>query len=113
MKKIEAYIKERRLDEVAGLLHAIDGLTGVSVHEIKGFGRGRGNDDPEAELNGTFSWVPHVKIEVFCLDELQDQVIDAIVKGAQTGLRGDGKIFVSSIEGAVRISTSERNEKAV
>ena len=112
MKKIEAYIKERRLDEVTSLLHSIDKLTGVSVHEIKGFGRGRGSDDPEAELNGTFSWIPHVKIEVFCLDELQDQVTGAIVKGAQTGLRGDGKMFVSTIESAIRISTGDRDKKA-
>ena len=113
MKRIEAYIKERRLDEVAGLLHSISGLTGLSVHDIKGFGRGRGSDEPEVELNGTFTWVPHVKLEVFCTDEIVENVIDAVIKGAHTGLRGDGKIFVSEVGGAVRISTGERDENAV
>ena len=113
MKKIEAFIKARRLDEVAGLLHLIDGLTGVSVHEIKGFGRGRGSDDPESELKGTFSWVPHVKLEVYCSEQLQKQVIDAIIKGAHTGLRGDGKVYVSAVENATRISTGERDDKAI
>jgi len=113
MKKIEAFIKAHRLDEVAGLLHLIDGLTGVSVHEIKGFGRGRGSDDSESELNGTFSWVPHVKLEVYCSEQIQQKVIEAITKGAHTGLRGDGKVYVLTVEDAIRISTNERGEVAI
>lgn len=113
MKKIEAYIKTHRLDEVIERLHVIDNLTGVSVHEIKGFGRTRGKDEPVRIVDNTINWVPHVKLEVFCSDELKDQVIDAIVEGAHTGLRADGKIYVSPVEDAVRISTRERGEIAI
>lgn len=113
MKKIEAYIKERRLDEVASNLHMIKGLTGLSVHDIKGFGRGRGSDEPEVELNGTFSWVPHVKLEIFCDDKLTQTIIDAIINGAYTGLRGDGKIYITPVEDAIRISTKESGVKAI
>ena len=113
MKKIEAYIKTPRLDEVIERLHVIDNLTGVSVHEIKGFGRTRGKDEPVRIVDNTINWVPHVKLEVFCSDELKDQVIDAIVEGAHTGLRADGKIYVSPVEDAVRISTRERGEIAI
>ena len=95
------------------MLHLIEGLTGVSVHNIKGFGRGRGSDEPKADLKGTFSWVPHVKLEVYCSEQIQQQVIDAIIKGAHTGLRGDGKIYVSAVENATRISTGEKDEKAI
>ena len=112
MKKIEAYIKSHRLDDVIGRLHVIDGLTGVSTHEIKGFGRGRGHE-PVRITDSTINWVPHVKLEVFCLDELKQAVLDAIIEGAHTGLRGDGKIYVSSVEDAVRISTRESGDIAV
>lgn len=113
MKKIEAYIKTHRLDEVIERLHVIDNLTGVSVHEIKGFGRTRGKDEPVRIVDNTINWVPHVKLEIFCTDELKEQVIDAIVDGAHTGLRADGKIYVSPVEDAVRISTKERGKVAI
>jgi len=113
MKKIEAYIKTHRLDEVIERLHIIDNLTGVSVHEIKGFGRTRGKDEPVRIVDTTINWVPHVKLELFCTDELKDQVIDAIIEGAHTGLRADGKIYVSPVEDAVRISTRERGNVAM
>jgi len=113
MKRIEAYIKSHRLDDVIGRLHIIDGLTGVSVHEIKGFGRGRGHSHPVRIVDSTINWLPHVKLEIFCSAELLEAVIDAIHGGAHTGLRGDGKIYVSSIENAVRISTNERGKAAI
>ena len=112
MKKIEAYIKAARLDAVIGRLHEIDGLTGVSSHEIKGFGRGRGQSESLHITDSTINWIPHVKLEIYCLDNLVQCVIDAIVEGAQTGLRGDGKIYVSAVNDAVRISTGERGEMA-
>jgi nitrogen regulatory protein P-II 1 len=113
MKKIEAYIKSHRLTEVVEHLHTIEGLTGVSVHEIRGFGRTRGEDEPVRIVDNTINWVPHVKLEIFCLDGLTETVIGAILEGAHTGLRADGKIYVSPVEDAVRISTRERGSKAV
>ncbi len=113
MKKIEAYIKSHRLIEVVEELHAIEGLTGVSVHDIKGFGRTRDNGEHVRIVDNTINWEPHVKMEVFCLDDLADAVIAAIIKGAHTGLRGDGKIYVSPVADAVRISTGDRGDMAV
>lgn len=113
MKKIEAYIKSHRLIEVVEELHTIEGLTGVSVHDIKGFGRVRDDEDHVRIVDNTINWEPHVKMEVFCLDDLADAVIAAILKAAHTGLRADGKIYVSPVEEAVRVSTGERGEKAV
>lgn len=113
MKKIEAYIKSHRLDDVIGYLHVIDGLTGVSIHEIKGFGRGRGHDESVRIIDTTINRIPHVKLEVFCSGEILEVVINTILEGAHTGLRGDGKIYVSSVEDAVRISTGEMGDEAV
>jgi nitrogen regulatory protein PII len=113
MKKIEAYIKSHRLTEVVERLHMIEGLTGVSVHDIKGFGRTRGEDEPVRIVDNTINWVPHVKIEIFCHDSLAEKVIEAILEGAHTGLRADGKIYVSPAEDAVRISTRDRGDQAV
>lgn len=113
MKKIEAYIKTHRLIEVVEELHVIEGLTGVSVHDMKGFGRARDDDRHVRIVDNTVNWQPHVKLEVFCPDRLVEEVIGAILRGAHTGLRGDGKIYVSSVEDAVRISTGERGDKAV
>lgn len=113
MKKIEAYIKAHQLQEVIERLHVIEGLTGVSIHDIRGFGRIRGEDAPVHIVDNAVNWIPHVKIELFCSREIQDQVIGAILEGAHTGLRGDGKIYVSQVEGAIRISTGERDAEAV
>jgi nitrogen regulatory protein PII len=113
MRKVEAYIKSQRLADVVEELHTIEGLTGVSVHEIKGFGRTRGEDEPVRIVDNTINWVPHVKLEVFCLDKLVEPVIEAILKGAHTGLRADGKIYVSPVGDAVRISTGDRGDKAI
>ena len=113
MKKIEAYIKTHRLNEVIERLHDIEGLTGVSVHDVKGFGRTRGHDEPIKIVDNTINWVPHVKLEIFCSEEINDQVIAAIIDGAHTGLRADGKIYISSVEDAIRISTKERGKGAI
>jgi nitrogen regulatory protein PII len=113
MKKIEAYIKSHRLTDVVEQLHVIEGLTGVSVHEIKGFGRTRGQDEPVRIVDNAINWMPHVKIEIVCRDMLTDAVIEAILRGAHTGLRADGKIYVSPVEDAIRISTGDRGEDAV
>ena len=113
MKKIEAYIKAHRLQEVVERLHVIDGLTGVSILDIKGFGRVRGDDEPVRIVDTAINDRPHVKIELFCLAEIAEQVVDAIIQGAHTGLRADGKIYVTLVEEAIRISTSERGKEDV
>ena len=113
MKKIEAYIKSHRLNEVIEQLHQIEGLTGVSVYEIKGFGRTRGKDEPVRIVDNTINWIPHVKIEIICTEALQEKIIETIQSAAHTGLRADGKIYISPVEDAIRISNGERGEKAV
>jgi nitrogen regulatory protein PII len=113
MKKIEAYIKSHRMDEVIDRLHQIEGLTGVSVYEIRGFGRTRGKDEPVRIIDNSINWIPHVKLEVFCSEEIQEIVISSILEGAHTGLRADGKIYISPVEDAIRISTRERGNVAI
>ena len=113
MKRIDAYIKRDRLTSVIEGLHNIEGLTGVSVFDIHGFGRSRGKDEPVHIVDNAVRWVPHVKLEIVCRDELVDTVVEAIQQGAHTGLRADGKVYISPVEDAVRISTGERGEGAV
>ena len=104
MKKIEAFIKKHRLDEVARALHHVKELSGMTVTNARGFGRGRGGSEahPTPEM-----------IEVFCPDALADEVLTAIERAAHTGLRGDGKAYLLPVEQAVRISTGERGDAAV
>ncbi|RMD96558.1 MAG: P-II family nitrogen regulator [Calditrichaeota bacterium] len=110
MKYIIAYIKPHKLEPVSMALHKVEGLTGMSVTDVRGFGRGRGNPTLEEQL---YELVPHKKIELVCLDELADEIISAIQTNAYTGLRGDGKIYVLEVVNALRISTGEMGEKAV
>ena len=113
MKKIEAYIKSKRFHEVMEELHLIDGLTGLTVFDVKGFGRARDNDQPVHIVDNTKNWEPHVKLEVFCTDDLLNMVVTTIQKNAHTGLRGDGKIFISDVIEAIRISTGETGKDSV
>jgi nitrogen regulatory protein PII len=109
MKEIKAYIKKHKLDEVTRTLRKIDGLTGMSVIECCGYGVGWGAASFEEHL----SCRPGIKIEVFCSDELAEEVVSRIEEAAHTGLKGDGKIYVGSIDLAARISTGERGDAAV
>lgn len=113
MKKIEAFVKPRRLDSVAQALHHMKGVSGMSVSQVRGFGRGRGGSEmsPSPEMIAGFTEV--LRIEVFCQDHHVQEVVGAIEKAAHTGLRGDGKIYVLPVEEAVRISTGERGGDAV
>ncbi len=113
MKKIDAYIKKQRLNEIIDQLHEIEGLTGVSVHEIKGFGRSREENLPVHIVDNVLNAVPSVKLEIVCVDNLVDSVVGAVEKGGHTGLHGDGKIYISTVEEAIRISTGDRGEEAV
>jgi nitrogen regulatory protein PII len=113
MKHIIAYIKPHRLSKVTLALHKIESLTGMSALDVRGFGRGREKDEPHRIVEDLVDYVPHVKIEIFCKDEMAEKVVATIEKEAHTGLRGDGKIYVSTVDDAVRISSGERGDDAV
>ena len=113
MKEIKAYIKPHKLSEVTLALHRVEGLTGMSVTDVRGFGRGRAKNAPHRITEDLVDFIPCVKIELICPDEMVDEIVSVIEKTAHTGLSGDGKIYVSDVESAVRISTGERGEKAV
>lgn len=113
MKEIKAYIKPHRLYDVVLSLHKVDGLTGMSVTKVLGFGRGRAKDDKDRVTEGGVDMVPHLKIEIVCRDDLVEEIVSAIERAAHTGLRGDGKIYLLEVAEAVRISTGERGKHAV
>ena len=112
MKKVEAIIKPFKLDEVKERLAEI-GVHGMTVTEVKGFGRTGGKKEVYRGSAYVVDFVPKVKIEIVVADSQAQQVIDAIEKSAKTGRIGDGKIFVSPVEEAVRIRTGERAEEAI
>lgn len=112
MKKIEAIIKPFKLDEMREALSAI-GVTGLTVTEVKGFGRQKGHTELYRGAEYVVDFLPKVKIELVVADSLVDQAIEAILNAARTGKIGDGKIFVSSVEQVVRIRTGETGEAAV
>lgn len=113
MKLIIAFIKPHTLEDVTLALHQIDGLSGVSISDIRGFGRGRAKDAPDKVTAGAIDCRPRIRLEIGCPDALVGIVSGAIQKHAHTGLRGDGKIYVASIEQAIRIGTGETGEAAV
>jgi len=112
MKRITAIIKPFKLDEVREALAEV-GLTGLTVTEVKGFGRQKGHTELYRGAEYVVDFLPKVKIEVVVANDQTDQVIDAIVGAARTGKIGDGKIFVTAVEHVVRIRTGETNEAAV
>ena len=112
MKKIEAIIKPFKLEEVKDALGEI-GIEGMTVSEVKGFGRQKGHTEIYRGSEYTVDFLPKIKIEVVLADDSVDQAVATIVKAAKTGKIGDGKVFVSSIEEAVRIRTDEKGEAAV
>ena len=112
MKKVEAIIKPFKLDEVKEALHEV-GVSGITVTEAKGFGRQKGHTELYRGAEYVVDFLPKVKLEVVVPSETVDRVIEAIVGAAQTGRIGDGKIFVSPIETAIRIRTGEQNADAI
>jgi len=113
MKLIVAFIKPHKLSNVTLALHRIEGLSGASASDVRGFGRGRAKDAPDKVLHETLDYLPRVRLEIACPDELVEQIVSVVETQAHTGLRGDGKIYVSTLDQAVRISTGERGEPAV
>ena len=112
MKKIEAIIKPFRLTDVKDALNEL-GIQGMTVSEVKGFGRQKGHTEIYRGSEYTVDFLPKVKIETVVADHQKDAAVAAIVKAAKTGKIGDGKDFISSIEEAVRIRTDERGDSAV
>ena len=112
MKKIEAIIKPFKLDEVKDSLNAI-GIAGLTVTEVKGFGRQKGHVELYRGAEYDIAFIPKVKLEIVVADAMADKVIAAIMEKAKTGKIGDGKIFISKLEDVIRIRTGERGEIAI
>ena len=112
MKKIEAIIKPFKLEDVKEALSSL-GVQGMTVSEVKGFGRQKGHTEIYRGSEYTVDFLPKIKVEVVLADSLSSQAVDAIIKAAKTGKIGDGKVFVSSIDDAIRIRTEETGEQAV
>jgi nitrogen regulatory protein PII len=112
MKKIEAIIKPFKLEDVKEALSGL-GVEGMTVSEVKGFGRQKGHTEIYRGSEYTVDFLPKIKIEVVLPDAMVNSAVEAVIKAARTGKIGDGKVFVSSVENAVRIRTEETGEAAV
>ncbi len=112
MKKVEAIIKPFKLDEVKDKLNEI-GVQGITVTEVKGFGRQKGHTELYRGAEYVVDFLPKIKMEIVIGDDLVEEVTNTIVKAAQTGRIGDGKIFITSLEDTIRIRTGERGEEAI
>jgi nitrogen regulatory protein P-II 1 len=112
MKKIEAIIKPFKLDEVKEALQEV-GLQGITITETKGFGRQKGHTELYRGAEYVVDFLPKIKIEIVIEDHLVDRTVEAIINAARTGRIGDGKIFISTVEDAIRIRTGERGKDAL
>ena len=112
MKKIEAIFKPFKLDEVREALSEI-GVSGLTVTEVKGFGRQKGHTELYRGAEYVVDFLPKVKVEVVLPDNLLERAVDAVIKASRTGKIGDGKIFISNVDQVVRIRTGETNEAAI
>lgn len=112
MKKIEAIVKPFKLDEVREALTEV-GINGLTVTEVKGFGRQKGHSEIYRGAEYVVDFLPKIKIEIVLADDLVDQAVEAIIRAAHTGKIGDGKIFVTPVEQVIRIRTGETGETAV
>ena len=113
MKKIEAIVKPFKLEEVKEGLSGVGVTTGMTVTEVKGFGRQKGHTEIYRGSEYTVDFLPKLKIEIVLPDNEVDTVVEAIIKAAKTGKIGDGKVFVYTVDDAIRIRTEEKGEKAV
>ncbi len=113
MKEIKAIIRPFKLDDVVTALHKIDGLPGITVSEIKGFGRTKAKNAIDSFREGLHDYIKRIKIEIVVHNDIVDEVIDTIQIKAHTGNPGDGKIFVIDVANTIRIRTNERGEQAI
>ncbi|MCH6578815.1 MAG: P-II family nitrogen regulator [Nitrospinae bacterium] len=112
MKKVEAVIKPFKLDEVKDKLNEI-GVKGITVTEVKGFGRQKGHTELYRGAEYVVDFLPKIKLDIIVSDSQLDEVVNAIIKSAQTGRIGDGKIFITNLEDTIRIRTGEHGEDAI
>jgi nitrogen regulatory protein P-II 1 len=112
VKKVEAIIKPFKLDEVKEALNEI-GVQGITVSEVKGFGRQKGHTELYRGAEYVVDFIPKIKLEIIVTDDILPQVVEAIEKSAKTGRIGDGKIFVTQVEAVIRIRTGETGEDAL
>ena len=112
MKKVEAIIKPFKLDEVKEALNEV-GIQGITVSEVKGFGRQKGHTELYRGAEYVVDFIPKIKMEIIVSDEIVSKVVETIEQAAKTGRIGDGKIFVTSVEEVIRIRTGERGEDAI
>lgn len=113
MKEIKAIIRPFKLDEVVTELHKIEGLPGLTISEIKGFGKSKAKSAKDAIAEGLHLYIKRMKIEIVVHNDLVDEVVDTIQKIAHTGNTGDGKIFVIDVNNTIKIRTNERGEAAI
>ena len=112
MKKVEAIIKPFKLDDVREAIAEV-GITGMTVTEVKGFGRQKGHTELYRGAEYVVDFLPKMRVEVVVPDDAVDSVVEAIIKAANTGKIGDGKVFVSPVERVIRIRTGDENEQAL
>ena len=112
MKLVSAVIKPFKLDDVRETLSEI-GITGITITEVKGFGRQKGHTEMYRGAEYVVDFLPKIKIEIACTDDMVDSIIEAIIKAANTGKIGDGKIFVTPLESVIRIRTGEMDQQAL
>ncbi len=113
MKEIKAIIRPFKLDDVITELHKLEGLPGLTISYIKGFGKSKAKNSKEAIKEGLHNVVERVKLEIVVHDEMVDKVVDTIQKTAHTGNTGDGKIFIVDVNNTIKIRTNERGEQAI
>lgn len=113
MKEVRAYIKPEKLTAVTLGLHDIEGLSGMSVVNARGFGRGHAREGMRERIEQLLDHVPNFRVEIICSDDLVTRVVEMIKDQAYTGLRGDGKIYIAPVEDAIRISTGEHGDSAI
>jgi len=113
MKHVIAFIQDHKLGQVTHALHGVDGLTGMTASTVRGFGRTRRGEGQRDITDQLELLTQRIRLDVFCSDDRVEAVIETIRHAAHTGLRGDGKVYVASVEDAVRIETGARGEEAV
>ena len=112
MKKVEAIIRPHLLDAVRNALHEVN-VTGMTISEVQGYGRQKGHTETYRGTEYQIEFIPKIKIEVVVSEEIEDSVVEAIMKTARTGKFGDGKIFITGLDDVIRIRTAERGEAAL
>lgn len=113
MQEIKAYIKNHKLEAVTLALQRVEGVSGMSVSEVRGFGRSKSYASASNPIDGTANFVNHVKIEIVCHDQYVETVLQVLKTVARTGLRGDGRIFVSDVARAIRIEDGDEDNTVV